>query len=139
MLGYLEQPDETAAKFQGEWFVTGDTVSMDAEGYVSYVGRGDYMMNAGGYRVSPVEIEAAMMRCDGVQQAAAAEVEVRDGVHVIAGFYVSDQDVTPDLEEICTQALAKYKRPRMFVKMDALPMGANNKIQRKALRDWTPK
>lgn len=138
MLGYFEQEAETQQKFQGEWFVTGDTVSMDADGYVTYLGRDDDMMNAGGYRVSPIEVEAAMMHCDGVLQAAAAEVTVRDGVSVIAGFYVAHTDLDAALTEICTQALAKYKRPRMFVKIDALPKGANNKIQRKALRDWTP-
>ncbi len=139
MLGYFEQPKETAAKYQDGWFVTGDTVSMDGDGYVTYLGRDDDMMNAGGYRVSPIEVEAAMMACDGVLQAAAAEVEVREGVRVIAGFYVADVDLDEALREICDRALAKYKTPRMFVKMDALPMGANNKIQRKALRDWTPK
>ena len=138
MLGYLDQPEETAAKFRGEWFLTGDTVSMDAEGYVTYLGRDDDMMNAGGYRVSPLEVEAAMLGCAGVAQAAAVEVEVRDGVRVIAGFYVADEDLNEPLAEICARALAKYKRPRMFVRLDALPSGANNKIQRKALRDWTP-
>ena len=138
MLGYFEQEAETAQKYQGKWFVTGDTVSMDADGYVTYLGRDDDMMNAGGYRVSPIEVEAAMMQCSGVLQAAAAEVDVRDGVSVIAGFYVADTDLNAPLREICDQALAKYKRPRMFVKIPALPMGANNKIQRKALRDWTP-
>lgn len=139
MLGYFEQPTETENKFQGEWFVTGDIVSMDSEGYVTYLGRDDDMMNAGGYRVSPIEVEAAMMGCDGVQHAAAAEVEVREGVRVIAGFYVAKADLSDPLNEICALALAKYKRPRMFVKMDTLPQGANNKIQRKTLRDWTPK
>ena len=138
MLGYFEQPNETAAKFQGDWFLTGDTVSMDEDGYVTYLGRDDDMMNAGGYRVSPMEVEAAMMQATGVTQAAAAEVEVRENVRVIAGFFVADTDLSDELSEICAQTLAKYKRPRMFVKMDALPMGANNKIQRKKLRDWTP-
>lgn len=137
MLGYFEQPDETAAKYQDQWFLTGDTVSMDEDGYVTYLGRDDDMMNAGGYRVSPIEVEAAMMRCEGVIMVAAAEVEVREDVRVIAGFYVADADLSDALLEICTNALAKYKTPRMFVKMDALPMGANNKIQRKTLRDWT--
>lgn len=138
MLGYFEQPEETTAKFQEDWFLTGDTVSMDADGYVTYLGRDDDMMNAGGYRVSPIEVEAAMSQVSGVNQAAAAEVEVRENVRVIAGFYVADTDLSDELSEICTQTLAKYKRPRMFVKMEALPMGANNKIQRKKLRDWTP-
>ncbi|MEJ6709007.1 MAG: class I adenylate-forming enzyme family protein [Amylibacter sp.] len=139
MLGYFEQPEETAAKYQDQWFVTGDIVSMDGDGYVTYLGRDDDMMNAGGYRVSPIEVEAAMMRCRGVLMAAAAAVEVREGVRVIAGFYVADVDLSDSLREICTEDLAKYKTPRIFVKMDALPKGANNKIQRKTLRDWTPK
>ena len=136
MLGYMGQPEETAAKFQGDWFVTGDTVSMDQDGYITYLGRDDDMMNAGGYRVSPLEVEAAMLSCDGVEQAAAAEVEVRAGVRVIAGFYVAEHDLDAKLTENCTQALAKYKQPRMFVRMETLPTGANNKVQRKALRDW---
>ncbi|GGA11366.1 long-chain-fatty-acid--CoA ligase [Amylibacter cionae] len=136
MLGYMGQPAETAAKFQGDWFVTGDTVSMDEDGYITYLGRDDDMMNAGGYRVSPLEVEAAMLACEGVEHAAAAEVEVRAGVHVIAGFYVADRDLDAKLTENCARTLAKYKQPRMFVRMDTLPTGANNKVQRKALRDW---
>ena len=138
MLGYLDQPEETAAKFQGDWFLTGDTVAMDAAGYITYLGRDDDMMNAGGYRVSPLEVEAVLLGCAGVAQAAVAEVMVRDGVQVIAGFYVADGDLTDALAKSCAEALAKYKRPRMFIRLDALPMGANNKIQRKALRNWTP-
>lgn len=138
MIGYFEQEAETEQKYRGEWFLTGDTVSMDQDGYVTFLGRDDDMMNAGGYRVSPIEVEAAMMTCDGVLQAAAAEVTVREGVSVIAGFYVAHDVLNDALTKICEQTLAKYKRPRMFVKMETLPMGANNKIQRKALRDWTP-
>ena len=125
-------------KYQGEWFLTGDTVSMDRDGYVTYLGRNDDMMNAGGYRVSPIEVETAMMTCDGILQAAAAEVEIREGVTVIAGFYVGPDTLEDALVKICKQVLAKYKRPRMFVKINALPLGANNKIQRKVLRNWTP-
>ena len=137
MLGYLGAPDETAAKYQGDWFLTGDQGCMDASGQITYLGRADDMMNAGGYRVSPLEVEAAMLACSGVTQAAVAEVEVRDGVRVIAGFYVAHADLNADLEETCSHMLAKYKRPRMFIRLDVLPMGANNKIQRKALRNWT--
>ena len=75
---------------------------------------------------------------DGILQAAAAEVEIREGVTVIAGFYVGPDTLEDALVKICKQVLAKYKRPRMFVKINALPLGANNKIQRKVLRNWTP-
>jgi len=138
MLGYYEQESETQQKYRGEWFMTGDTVSMDTDGYITYHGRNDDMMNAGGYRVSPIEIETVMMNCEGIFQAAAAEIELREGVTVIAGFYVANEPLNHRLEKICKEALAKYKRPRMFVKMSALPIGANNKIKRKILRDWKP-
>lgn len=137
MLGYYNQPVETAEKYHEDWFLTGDMVSMDQDGYVTYLGRNDDMLNAGGFRVSPIEIEAVMMRCDGIHEAAAVEVEVRENVRVIAGFYVADQDLNEPLTVLCMKALAKYKRPRMFIKIDALPKGANNKIARKALRNWS--
>ena len=138
MLGYFEQELETQQKYRGEWFMTGDTVSMDTDGYITYHGRNDDMMNAGGYRVSPIEIETVMMTCEGIFQAAAAEIELREGVTVIAGFYVANDSLNARLEKICKEALAKYKRPRIFVRMSALPIGANNKIKRKVLRDWKP-
>jgi acyl-coenzyme A synthetase/AMP-(fatty) acid ligase len=56
-LGYLNQPEDTAARFAGDWFLTGDTVSMADDGAITYLGRDDDMMNAGGYRVSPLEVE----------------------------------------------------------------------------------
>ncbi|NCW69066.1 MAG: long-chain fatty acid--CoA ligase, partial [Marivivens sp.] len=59
MIGYLDQPDETAARFVGDWFLTGDVGRMSEDGAIKYEGRADDMMNAGGYRVSPVEVEEA--------------------------------------------------------------------------------
>ncbi|HPD93322.1 MAG TPA: class I adenylate-forming enzyme family protein, partial [Pararhodobacter sp.] len=55
-LGYWGQPEETAAKFARGWFLTGDTVRMESDGAIRYLGRDDDMMNAGGYRVSPLEV-----------------------------------------------------------------------------------
>ncbi len=135
MLGYRGQPVETAAKMQGEWFVTGDTVSMDADGYVTYLGRDDDMINAGGYRVSPLEIESALLGFEGISEAAAVEHRVKDDISVIAIYYVSDYDI-PDnmLITHCAAHLARYKCPRIFNRLDALPKGANNKIRRKDLR-----
>ena len=57
MLGYVGAPEATAAKYAGEWFLTGDQGVMDEDDQVHYLGRADDMMNAGGYRVSPLEVE----------------------------------------------------------------------------------
>ena len=61
MLGYWRRPEETAAAFRGEWFVTGDRARMDADGAIAHLGRADDVMNAGGFRVSPAEVEAALI------------------------------------------------------------------------------
>ena len=60
MLGYWRRPEEDAVVFRGDWFVSGDLVSFDEDGYVWFHGRADDVMNAGGYRVSPLEVEAAL-------------------------------------------------------------------------------
>ena len=136
MLGYHRAPEETAAKFNGEWFLTGDTVSMSADGAITYLGRGDDMMNAGGFRVSPIEVEAAMTAHPGVHEAACAEVSVKADASVIACFYVPE-DAPVDEGTLATHAherLAHYKCPRIFVPVEALPRGANNKILRRELR-----
>ena len=60
MLGYWRNPEAEAEVFRGEWFVGGDVAHLDADGYVWMHGRADDLMNAGGYRVSPAEVEAAL-------------------------------------------------------------------------------
>ena len=60
MLGYWRRPEETAAAFRGEWFVTGDRAVMREDGAIVSRGRADDLINAGGYRVSPAEIEAVL-------------------------------------------------------------------------------
>jgi acyl-coenzyme A synthetase/AMP-(fatty) acid ligase len=137
-LGYHGQPDETAARFAGDWFLTGDTVAMAEDGAITYLGRDDDMMNAGGYRVSPLEVEAAMAGFPGLDDCAAAEVAVRDGVGIVACFYVAAADLPEaDLAAHAAAQLARYKQPRLWRRVAAVPRGANGKLLRSALRrDW---
>ncbi len=135
MIEYWNAPDETAERFHGEWFLTGDTVEMAEDGAITYLGRGDDMMNAGGFRVSPVEVEATLSQFPGVAEVAATEIRVKSDATVIAAFYVTSQDVDETaLSEFAQTHLARYKQPRLFIKMDALPKGGNGKLNRKALR-----
>lgn len=135
-LGYWGQEAETAAKFRGEWFLTGDTVSMDEDGAIRYLGRDDDMMNAGGFRVSPLEVEKAMNAHPGIVESAAIEARVSDTTTILALYYVPAADA-PDAASLAAHAeahLARYKQPRQFIAVEALPKGANNKINRRALR-----
>lgn len=139
MLGYWRRDAETAAAFRGEWFVTGDRARMEHGGTLTYLGRADDVMNAGGYRVSPQEVEAAMLAHPGVADCAAIEQAVRPGVTVIAAHYVpADGPLGQDaLARHCAGRLARYKCPKIFVATGALPRGANGKLMRRILRERT--
>lgn len=136
MLGYWGQPEETAERFRGEWFLTGDQVSMGADGAVRYLGRADDMINAGGIRVSPIEIETALNAYPGIVESAAAEVAVKADTTVIAAFYISEEEIDLEtLQAFAARRLAQYKAPRLYIRLDALPKNANGKLARKRLRE----
>ncbi len=140
MLGYLNAPEETAAKYDGDWFLTGDQGVMDAVGHISYLGRADDMMNAGGYRVSPLEVEAALSHFPGIEHVAATEVEVKSDARIIAAFYTGPAPLDEAaLRAYAADHLARYKQPRAYVHIDALPTGANGKVLRRALKPLFPK
>ena len=139
MLGYLEAPEATAARVAGEWFVTGDRAVMAADGAVTTLGRNDDLMNAGGFRVAPAEIEAALAHLPGLIEVAVAEVAVPSGATVIAAFCVSAEALDPaGLDAQASVHLARWKVPRMWVRVPHMPRGANGKLDRKALPSLAP-
>lgn len=135
MLGYWNDPEGTAAAFRGEWFVTGDLAEMDADGYLAHRGRADDVMNAGGYRVAPQEVEAVLSACPGVVEAAAVEMPVREGLSIIAAFVVPAEPApTPEgIAAWCAGRLAAYKCPKQITLVDTLPRTATGKLLRRAL------
>jgi len=136
MLRYLHAPEATQARFRGEWFLTGDRGIMHESGEIEYCGRDDDMLNAGGYRVSPLEIEKVFATHDRITQFAAAEVEVKPGVRIIAGFYSGREDVTDaELQAFASTQLAAYKRPKAYKRLTELPSNPNGKLLRRALPD----
>ena len=138
MLGYVGAAAETAARFtpDGAWFLTGDAATMGADGTIRYLGRSDDMMNAGGFRVSPQEVETAMAAHPGIAEAAAFEARLSPDTSVVALAYVPR--ATPpsdaDLAAFAADRLARYKAPRLFLPCPDLPRGGNGKILRRQLR-----
>ena len=133
-LGYHNAETETRSCFSGRWFRTGDGAVMAADGAVSYLGRLDEMMNAGGVRVSPLEVEAALAACPGVAEVAVAEVTVKAGTSVIAAFYTASEPVAEArLGAFASSRLARYKCPKIWVLLDAIPRTATGKTDRRAL------
>lgn len=135
MLGYLGARAETAMRMQGDWFLTGDQAIMAEDGQITYLGRNDDMMNAGGYRVSPIEVETALARVPGITAVAVTDVEIKTDARVIAAFYTGPAALDEaDLQTYVTDKLARYKQPRLYIHLPELPSGANGKILRRALR-----
>ncbi|MBN8994460.1 MAG: AMP-binding protein [Rhizobiales bacterium] len=142
MLGYWSRPDEDARVYRGEWFAGGDLAAFDADGYLWHHGRADDVMNAGGYRVSPLEVEAALADCPGISEVAVAEIRPRPDVSIVAAFIVRQPGSAMDSQAILAHAetrLAAYKRPREVVFVDALPRSRNGKLIRRALAGFVPK
>ena len=134
MLGYRGAQAETEQRFVGEWFLTGDQGHMDEDGQIAYHGRDDDMMNAGGYRVSPIEVEAALLQFPGLREAAVTDIEIKPDVRVIAAFYLADHPLDPAaLQAHCETLLARYKQPRLFTHLQALPRNPNGKLSRQSL------
>ena len=134
MLGYLNAPEETAARMQDGWFLTGDQGAMTVDGQISYLGRADDMMNAGGFRVSPIEVETQLSAHPGITQVGVASVEVKTDSHIIVAFYTGPTQLDPaELEAFAASHLARYKQPRAYVHLNMLPSGANGKLLRRAL------
>jgi acyl-coenzyme A synthetase/AMP-(fatty) acid ligase len=137
MLGYWQRPQEEALAYRGDWFIGGDLAVMDDDGYVYHHGRANDLMKAQGYRVSPLEVEAALIEHPAIAEVACAEVRVREDVSVIGAFVVPKDGLRPsaeDIERFAAERLAAYKRPRAVVLVDALPRTANGKLMRSALK-----
>ena len=138
MLGYWNRPGEDDGMFRGDWFLGGDLGSMDADGYVTHLGRNDDLMNAFGYRVSPKEVEQVLAAHPDIAEIAATEIRVREDVSVIGAFIVARDGARHDSERIRAFAEAKlagYKVPREYVFLDVLPRTPNGKVKRSELRD----
>ena len=120
-------------RLHGDWFLTGDLGVMREDGSVEYHGRADDVLTAGGYRVSPLEVETAMELHHGIEEAAAVDIQLGTETVVIGLYYVGDEITDEALVAHAEENLARYKQPRKFIRVDAMPRNVNGKLLRKAL------
>ncbi|MBM7053926.1 acyl-CoA synthetase [Streptomyces durocortorensis] len=138
--GYLNRPDATAAAHTADgWFRTGDVGTVDADGYVTIVGRkATDLIKSGGYKIGAGEIENVLLAHPGVREVAVTGEEDPDlGERVVAWVVASDPDSPPSPEELADRVsaeLAPHKRPRTVRYLDALPRNDLGKIMKRSLR-----
>jgi acetyl-CoA synthetase len=136
MLRYWNQPEETAACFHGEWFLTGDYARRDAAGYIWFLGRRDDLINSFGYRVSPHEIERVLKDHPDVADVAAVGEEVARDKVLVTAYVIPRAGTTVSADavaEYARQRLASYKAPKIVYLVDEFPRTRNGKILRRGL------
>jgi acyl-CoA synthetase (AMP-forming)/AMP-acid ligase II len=138
MLGYFDEPEETAATVDGDgWLHTGDIGVMDERGYVRITDRKKDMYIVGGFNAYPAEIENTLLRHPAVAQAAVVGIPDDRLGEVGMAFVVarSDETLSPDeVIEWCRAEMANFKVPRRVEIVDALPLNASGKVLKYELR-----
>jgi acyl-CoA synthetase (AMP-forming)/AMP-acid ligase II len=132
--GYHNNPDANAQAFTHGWFRTGDRGVMDTDGYLTLIGRIKELINRGGEKISPLEIDAALLKHPAVAEAAcfgAADTKYGEEVHA-AVVLKGDASVT-DLQNHCGDHLADFKIPKVIHLVNELPKGPTGKVQRRHL------
>ena len=141
MKGYWNQPEATAATFDGGWLHTGDLAEYDDEGYIYITGRVKDMYISGGLNVYPAEIENVLLKVEGVAEAAVFGVPDEAWGEVGWAVVVAGEGgvvACEALEGLCREMLAGYKMPRRFILRPApLPRTASGKIKKFELKQET--
>lgn len=142
MLGYYNRPEETAKTLldglDGRWLKTRDLGYKDEDGYIYIVDRTDDLINIGGVKVYPREIEEVFYKHPAVQAVAVTGVPSTMYHEAIKAFVVLKPGMDAskeDLQAFCQPYLAEYKIPKHFEFVDEIPQGATGKILRKELRE----
>jgi benzoate-CoA ligase family protein len=139
-LGYWQKPEASARTFVDGWVRTGDLYRSD-DGYWIHMGRSDDCFKSSGQWVSPVEVEGALLRHEGVSRVAVVEDFDKDGLPCACAFVIckdSSRDLAKlenELREFLRGMLPRFKQPRKYIFVDELPYTATGKIQRFKLRD----
>lgn len=129
--GYENNPEANAAAYVSDWFRTGDQGEIDADGYLHLTGRLKELINRGGEKISPLEIDDVLLRHPAVAEALAFAVPHKTlGEEVHAAVVLRSEASERELREHCAQTLADFKVPRQVHILEALPRGATGKLQR---------
>ncbi len=137
--GYWQMPEKTAEELRADgFFITGDLGRFDADGYVQIVGRGKDLIISGGYNIYPKEIELVLDDQPGVLESAVVGAPHPDFGESVVAALVAAPGAAVDLaavEAAVGVALARFKQPRHYAVLDALPRNTMGKVQKNILRE----
>jgi acyl-coenzyme A synthetase/AMP-(fatty) acid ligase len=140
MLEYWKNPEENAEVFRGDFYLTGDQVRRDADGYLWFVGRADDVITSAGYRIGPFEVESALLEHPAVIESAVVASPDPDRGAIVKAFVRLKPEIersdalAAELQEHVKKVTAPYKYPREIEFVDDLPKTVSGKIRRVELR-----
>jgi long-chain acyl-CoA synthetase len=138
MPGYWRNPEANAATMRGGWLHTGDVGVFDADGYLTLKDRSKDLIISGGSNIYPREVEEVLLRHAAVREASVIGRPHPEWGEVVVAYVVGD--VGPgELDALCLSEIARFKRPKDYVFLDALPKNNYGKILKTDLRELDAK
>ncbi len=139
-IGYWRNPEQTRNAFVGEWYVSGDMMLKDTEGYFTYKGRADDLLKVSGKWLSPLEVENCLLKDERVEESAVIGVETAEGLTKPVAFIIlknkqlGNDEIALSLQDHVKTSLEPYKYPRIVRFLEDFPRTHLGKVDRAALR-----
>jgi acetyl-CoA synthetase/medium-chain acyl-CoA synthetase len=137
---YWRSPEETAAHFRGEWYLTGDRARRDADGSLWFIGRKDDIIKSSGHRIGPFEVESVLLEHPAVLEAAVVgkpdplRGQIVKAYVVLREGFERGPELARELQTHCRRLTAPYKYPREIEFVEELPKTISGKTRRFELR-----
>lgn len=139
MAGYWNQPDATAEARRGGWLHTGDIGSFDDDGYLTLRDRSKDLIISGGMNIYPREVEEVLLRHPDVRAVSVVGRPDAEWGEAVVAFVVAENSAEPpsveNLDQMCLDHVARFKRPKQYRFVDALPTNNYGKVLKRELRD----
>ena len=135
--GYFNDPERTAAAFEGGWFHSGDLATVDADGYINVVDRKKDMIKTGGENVASREVEETIYRLDGVSEVAVVGLPHPYWIEAVTACVVVKAGASLTEDQViahCKSQMAHFKVPKKVVLIEALPKNPSGKVLKRELR-----
>ncbi|MGN6304429.1 MAG: malonate--CoA ligase [Mesorhizobium sp.] len=137
--GYWRMPEKTKEEFRDDgFFITGDVVTIDSDGYVQIVGRAKDLIISGGFNIYPKEVELLLDEQEGVLESAVIGVPHPDFGEGVVGVVVPKKGSAIDEQQLLAaihDRIARFKQPKRIFTVDELPRNTMGKVQKNILRD----
>ncbi len=140
-IAYWQHMEKTSQGFRGEWYVSGDLITKDPDGYVTYCGRGDEMLKVSGKWLAPQDVESCLLQHPGVEEAAVVGITDPNGLVKPHAYVVprgKRDGLAEELKAFVRDRLEPYKHPREVVFVATLPRTHLGKVDRGRLRQGPP-